>query len=308
LKANPYSSFKQENTTVSTPVFSLSFLESNKTVISVEGLLSPFTFTIPITTPVPVITTTAAPTTTSTKAPATTTTTKAPITTTSAPSTGYQLQCIFWDALNKVWNATGCKMVSTTLIDITCACTHTTDFAALFAPQVNLLTVQDLENITKLNIDNMLTVIVVCAMAGIYITGVIFFCIAHFIGNSYWYRTRYPTKDENMPIKGRFRDLISIFIAGHKYLAIAFITKSVSAKNFYRVEKLTILYVSVVGMLCSNAISFHTTNTNFVQFVAAAVIANLFSTPFVLILVLLLEKTEERKSRKIDTDSISNHG
>jgi alpha-tubulin suppressor-like RCC1 family protein len=286
VNANPYNSLSNDN--VTTSVFSLTFLSSNKSAISVQGLASPITFRIPIS---------------SGFSPS--------VIQKNASLPGLQLQCKYWDTVHKNWSTNGCSIVNYTATDITCACTHTTDFSGLLAyitPQVNLLTLQDLENITKLNLDNMTTVIVVCVMVGVYILGVVILLIAHFIGQSKWYRNRRPQKPEDNiePQVGLFRGLMHVFIDSHKYLSVAYITKvSMNAKNLYRIQKLTILYVSIVGMLCSNAISFNTTNTNVVQFVAAALIANLFSMPFVLFLSLMFAKTADKRRTKVEPEPLT---
>jgi len=49
------------------------------------------------------------------------------------PSVSVQPQCVYWDVASGAWSSAGCVALTSTSGSITCACNHTTEFAARFS-------------------------------------------------------------------------------------------------------------------------------------------------------------------------------
>jgi hypothetical protein len=280
---NPYVSSSSAN--ISTPIFSLTFekaSDTGRTAAPLSNLAVPFIFDIPVQAGAFKLNQVAK----------------------NASYAGNTAQCQYWDEKKLKWSTEGCTVRAYTATSITCACTHTTDFAGFWNyvnPNLNILTIQDIENITKLNKDNMLTVYVVSALAGAYLLVVAALFVWYLIARAWKKITAAPHKDQK---GGRLRRLLREFRHKHLYMSFFFAAGSGSNRipQFVRIERVTIIYITLLGMFCSNAISFNSNQKNEVQFIASGVISSLITTPFVFFLVFMLDKTKDKMTVQTTTE------
>jgi hypothetical protein len=113
LTANPYLTYSSSQNLSST-VLSLNF-KSHTTgqKVAVSGLLNPIYFTLQV--------------------PGGMNTS---LLQSNASLSGIRPSCKYWNVTMNSWSTDGCEMVGYTSTSITCACTHTTDFAAFVEPYI----------------------------------------------------------------------------------------------------------------------------------------------------------------------------
>jgi len=291
LGPSPYQDFMSSQN-ITSPVLSLTF-EQGSTRPEVKDLIYPIIFSIPIPSPGLDMKTLNR----------------------NESQRGFRPFCKYWDEKTLEWKTNGCRMMDFNETFVTCACNHTTNFAAFieFAiPNLQFLDAQDFRNITKLNKDNMATVILMASLALCYIVLVIIMNIYNFVKWKFalaMKKTLHDAKNSRHThdgrteekSKGRFRVIIFSFLSEHPYLAFFMGPEN----SFGKIRRLTIIYAGILGIFTGNAITFGTEIENGVQFLVSSVVSEIISAPFVMFFTMLFVSTKAlpsfKKEVKVDT-------
>ncbi|KAL0486554.1 9 TM domain-containing transmembrane protein [Acrasis kona] len=264
---NPYG----PNPNISTGILTLDFLTSNRTIISVNDLVDPIQFEIAGTfTP--------------------------NVTVSNSTTHVVSPVCRYYNKTTLSWLTNGCKILNTSQIPSKCICNHTTDFAIFLEviPRLNLLSFDDLGLIVRLNKDNYTTVVVLSVFSGIYLLALL---VATTID------CLVKVKDHEVLYEiGSFRRTIYKYIKECQYLS--YLSKE-KIGALGRCEKITIVYVYILGAFLGNALSFGQSNSdNIIQTFAAGFICSLVVAPFVTVFLFLFTKTNGYNKKKVLPDDI----
>jgi len=211
--------------------------------------------------------------------------------------------CNFFNVTTQTWDNSGCVFVSDSATQIVCDCTHTTTFASFLeyvTPELNLLTIDDFKLITQLNQDNFLTLIVLAVFLIIYfgiISGISLFELLY-------YQKREPKRkyitvnhESQYQPKGFVRTNIERFKLAHIWISALFPAKS--ELHFTRIQRLTVCYVALLGIMTTNALTFGTNQANETQYIAATIISDALIFPIMMVFMLLFVKTKYMKMPKL---------
>jgi hypothetical protein len=207
---------------------------------------------------------------------------------------GFVPMCRYWDTKNNTWSSAGCKMTNYTKSSISCECTHTTDYSSFLeyiTPQLNILHAQDFRNITKLNKDNMLALVFMCILLFLYVVLMtIFFAARLFV--SHRKRSKVSetteTKQEKHEPSGPLRKIWHELKSENVYLALIVGSEH---DNFPRTQKLTVIYIAILGILTGNALTFGSNEQNETQFAIGWIVSELVSYPFIMFFTVVFLST-----------------
>jgi hypothetical protein len=90
---------------------------------------------------------------------------------------------------------------------------------------------------------------------------------------------------------GSTRKFIRFFFANHTYLSVLFAPNTNRSRFFVQVERVTLLYISLLVIMCSSVISYSFDGQ--IHQAAAGFVAALFTMPFVTFFSFLLNKTQD---------------
>ncbi|KAL0478401.1 latrophilin [Acrasis kona] len=267
---NPFSSTSQSDIIMTSNVLSVEFYSAqNHSLIQVEDLVEPIEFTLPITQP------------------------------DNHHGITFKHSCRYWDVQSKLWLADGCHVKNINQNQITCLCHHTTDYAS-FADYLSInfttLSSEEWSSISTIDPSNCITLIFVLIFPIVYIVlAVVINLVECFI--------LYDQDLYKKPLeknKGKVSQLHHEFRKIHLYYSIFCPAKGDG--NFTRVQRLTVGYVSLMGVFLGTAITFNNSNyDNELRLLECVLLGDLFQTPFVLFFSFLFRCTNPRKvsNRKI---------
>jgi len=227
---------------------------------------------------------------------------------------GIRPVCRYWDYNAGTWSAVGgtfIEMVNNSATGVQyarCAFTHTTDFATAVEYVIPNINVPDVTRITELNVDNMTALIVILSFLLIYVILMVVLEILNWV--SFHLRKNYTSQKElkkqflNKTSASRARKLVDDFKKAHIWIGFMF-PPTLGRSNFTRSMMLTVIMVSIVGILVSNALTFGQKQANFAQVITAAIFSDLVSTPFIVGFTILFAMVKRRKIKKAKPEQLS---
>jgi hypothetical protein len=253
----------RSNENRTSPIFSLTFLHGNDEY-SVSELIEPIIFSLPASV------------------------LNRPGLNLNESEYGYRPICKYWDTVYNRWNTSGCYLTNVTESFVYCACNHTTEFSVFFeyaVPKFQFLTVDDFRNISKLNKDNMTTVITMSALFGIYLVCILCFIVLDL------FRLKFKLKKmkNQMQYKGTFRWLLRRYKITHPYISVIY--QDPENVHYNKYMKLTILYIGTLGIMTGNAVTFGTEPGNALQWLVSSVVSCMAQAPFVIFFSVLFIST-----------------
>eukprot|EP00817_Percolomonadidae_sp_ATCC50343_P003376 CAMPEP_0117423020 /NCGR_PEP_ID=MMETSP0758-20121206/3750_1 /TAXON_ID=63605 /ORGANISM="Percolomonas cosmopolitus, Strain AE-1 (ATCC 50343)" /LENGTH=3099 /DNA_ID=CAMNT_0005206003 /DNA_START=235 /DNA_END=9531 /DNA_ORIENTATION=+ len=233
--------------------------------------------------------------------------------TTDESQPGFRAGCNFWNETLSEFSISGCEVGKSTANETICLCNHATDFASFLTyvvPNLNLLSVEDLALITTLNQDNFATLFVMLGLALVYcicmVTLELFeltcnFCLG-FLRAKETYKKVNP---EDSHTRGIIRPIIERFKRAHIW--VSFFYSPRSQPNFTRSRRLTVLYMIIIGVMGTNALTFGQKQENELQMIASIIICDLIVTPPILMAAFLFSKIRSYSNPKKSKDNNVNH-
>jgi len=214
-------------------------------------------------------------------------------------------QCMYWiqsDSSNRIpensvsgWSSSGCSVLSINTSHITCSCEHTTSFSAIVDYVTPTLNLPNFSAIVTLNTDNITALIVMSSLLLAYITLLIFFKL--FEATSTSYDTVLP---DTKSTKGYVRPTWEKFKQSNLYLSNIVLPQKNA--HFGHSQRLTVVYIGILGMFLSGALVYGQKQENQVQVLAAMIISDLVSWPFVFFFSFLFIFIAPGKSPKNPAD------
>lgn len=196
----------------------------------------------------------------------------------------YQVtQCKYWIASDSSglkttnaaggWSTTGCTVVDVNTTHITCSCTHTTSFSAIVEYATPDLNLPDYRVFVTLNADNITSLIVMSSLFVAYVTLLV---LLELLKMS---KTEHDKVLPEQHPSGYIRPTWERFKKSHIWLS-NFFTPQFDT-NFTRSQRITVVYMAVLGMFLSGAMVYGVKQENQVQVLAASLISDLVSWPIV---------------------------
>jgi len=211
-----------------------------------------------------------------------------------------QPRCIYYNTTLKSWQSNG-----VTYENGHCLSYHTTEFAidlTLVLPQFNTIDL-DKHSIMNLNTDNMTVTLILCGMVFVYIMLLCLFqcidlfsaCIRKHKAKSepfipIGYEDVSGHKHYIIPIAQRMRDI-------HQWLSV-FLTPNTPGRSYSKQQRLTTLFILILGIMMSNALTVGIGSENETIYVTAGLVADLIIAPLAFISAFLFSKVKPSTLKK----------
>jgi len=221
---------------------------------------------------------------------------------------GFRPSCRYWNTTRKMWDSDGGMLLNviqsndSTSAVLVCAFSHTTDFASVVQYTLPSFSIPDVTLVVKLNTDNMTALIVIVCLVALYILVLIIVELLSLF---------HPRViEEGKPLhllqenseNSAVRTLLDRFKQSHIWVAV--LSKPTLGKtNFTRSMFLTLIMVTICGILVSNALTFGQTQANLMQTILAGIFSDFAAIPFVVFFTIAFGLVKARKA--VDKEPIN---
>jgi len=219
---------------------------------------------------------------------------------------GKRPMCRFWNTTTNTWDGEGGTFLAlihnnqTNTTYARCAFTHTTDFGAVVEHVLPSVNIPDVRLISQLNTDNMTALIVIGSFLMIYVVLMLSLEVLSCVRPLVVKKHASASEIRNALCEKRdspARRIFDSFKQAHIWVAFLF-PPTLGKTKFTRSIILTLIMVTTVGILVSNALTFGRTQANFAQVITAAIFSDMASTPFIIGFTILFGLVKRRKKNK----------